>query len=131
MRAGLKYVLRPTKSGAIHLGIEGRYHDIRHISIRQVFRQGQQYIEILPVERTVRTYGLAGRIAWPHYFGRDQRFLFETFMGLGFQTHHVSRRLPPDAELIDNRAFFTFELEPGNSSFLDVLFGVNVGVVLW
>jgi len=132
LRAGLKYYLIQRNRYAFHVGLEGKYHDIKHITIRQVLRQGQQYLEILPVERTLKTYGVAGRTGWQFYLGANKRLLLEPYLGFGMATHQVRRILPSDAELFDGEeGFLSFEYEQGKSVWPDILLGVYLGVALW
>lgn len=130
VQAGLKYYLKQSERVAFHLGLEVKYHDIKHIAFREIFRQGQQYIEFYPVERTVRTQGLSGRAGWQFYVGRNKQFVLEPFGGFGIQFNQVSRLLPPDAEIVE-QPVFTFEFEPGNSATPYLLLGFHVGLVLW
>lgn len=131
LRAGLKYYLIQRNRYAFHVGLQGKYHDIKHITIRQVLRQGQQYLEILPVERTLQTYGVAGRTGWQFYLGTNKRLLLEPYCGFGIAWHEARRNLPPDAELIEEGGFLTFEYEQGKSIMPDILLGVYLGVALW
>lgn len=132
LRAGLKYYLLEWKRSAFHVGLAGKYHDIKHISIREIFRQGQQYLEYYPVERHIRTFGLAGRAGWQLYFGRHKRFLLEPYAGVGALYNHVTSYLPPDAdEFIGTPEWFTFEYATGKHRTIDLLVGLHVGVGLW
>ena len=134
LRAGFKYYFSQRDGSDIHVGIEGKYHDIRHHSFREAFRQGRQYVEWLPVDRKVRTYGVAARMGWMNYFGRKQQFLAEPFLGIGYLAHRVTSSLPPDAELVgegEDERVPTIEYETGRSSSADILIGLHLGVVLW
>lgn len=131
LRAGLKYYFNTSDGDVFHLGIEGKYQDIRNISIREVFRQGLQYTEILPMKRRVRMSGVAARVGWPRFFGSRRQFVVEPFVGLGILWLDVTRELPPDAELFGDEAFILYELGPGKRSIPDVFFGVHLGVALW
>lgn len=131
LRAGAKYHLIQADRRSFYVGIEAKYHDIRHISIRQVFRQGQQYLEFLPVERTIRSQGVAARVGWQLYFGPNKRLLLEPYAGLGMVYHRVERRLPPDAEWADDGSVFVFEFEPGTHTVPDLLLGLQIGIALW
>lgn len=131
LRAGLKYhIPRPGRS-TLYIGLEGKYNDIRHISLREVFRQGQQYIEILPVERTVKTRGMAFRMGRQYYSGAYQKILIEPYFGMGLAYTKVTRSLPPDAELLSDNEFLNFEYSPGTTRILDLIFGVQIGLTLW
>ncbi len=131
LRAGLKYhIPRPGRS-TLYIGLEGKYNDIRHISLREVFRQGQQYIEILPVERTVKTRGMAFRMGRQYYTGAYQKILIEPYFGMGLAYTKVTRSLPPDAELLPDNEFLNFEYGPGTTRILDLVFGVQIGLALW
>lgn len=132
LRAGGRYYFRRwEEDGSFHLGIETKYNNIRHFTYRQAFRQGQQYIELLPVHRRVSNYGASVRMGWPRYWGPQKRFVFEPVLGLGIQYFRVSRDLPPDAELIEENILFTFERPPGFERLADVYLGIWVGVVWW
>ncbi len=136
LRAGIKYFLIQAERNAFHVGLEGKYHDIRNIQIREVFRQGQQYLQFYPVERNVQTKGIALRAGWQFYLGAKKRFLLEPYTGLGVLFHEVHSGLPPDAVLVgdDVIEFFTlesFEYEAGKSTTPDALLGVHLGIALW
>lgn len=131
LRAGIKYFPVISASNAFYIGIESKYHDIKHLRYRDVFRQGGQYLEILKTERKVETRGLALCTGGQFYEGRNRRLVIEPFAGLGVVFHEVTLPLPPDAELIETEEFLSFEFEPGKSRFLDVLLGIHVGVGLW
>ena len=130
VQAGLKYYLIQSENHGFYLGLEGKYHDIKHVAIREIFRQGQQYLEFYPVERKIRTQGVAGRAGWQFYLGQNKRLLLEPYAGFGVQFNQVERLLPPDAEMIEEPGFL-FEFEPGNSVTPTVHLGVHLGVVLW
>lgn len=128
-RAGFKYFTRRTDTRSFHLGLEFKYNDITHVQSRTALRQGGQYLEILPVERTVRTAGVAARIGSYRYLGKKRRLLIEPYWGLGYAVHRVARHLPPDAELVDGagRRAVSIEYEPGQTVTPDILWGVHMG----
>ncbi|MBK9338580.1 MAG: hypothetical protein IPM98_19450 [Lewinellaceae bacterium] len=131
-RAGAKYFLDLTPDLAFHIGFEAKYNDITNIQIKRVLRQGGQYIELLEIDRKVRTTGYALRLGWQFYSGPDKRFLVEPFLGFGVATHRVTRNLPPDAELLETGGdLFSFEYEPGKTSTPDMLLGVYLGYAFW
>ena len=136
LRAGIKYFLIQSERNAFHVGLEGKYHDIKNIQIREVFRQGQQYLQFYPVERKVRTKGIALRAGWQFYLGAKKRFFIEPYTGLGVLFHDVHSGLPPDATLVgdDVQEFFplaSFEYGEGKSTTPDVLLGLHCGIALW
>ena len=132
LRAGAKYYFPKREKGIFFLGLDSTFNYIRHLSYREAFRQGQQYVQILPVHRKVLNYGISLRAGGPTFFGRKKQFIVEPVVGLGVQFFEVSRKLPPDAELlIPERALITFEVEPGSTRLVDVYFGLWFGVVLW
>lgn len=131
LRAGVKFFTPRVRKSAFHLGLEGKYHDIRNVTFREVLRQGGQYTQLLRLTRTVESRGLAARVGWMYFLGRKKRFLIEPFMGAGFQTHRVAYSLPPDAELLDGREPVLFQLAEGFQSVPDFLFGVQVGLAWW
>lgn len=130
LRAGLKYHYRITSSGVFHVGLETRYHDIAHTSIRNAMRQGGQYTEFLNTRRTLRTFGGAVRAGAQFFGSRNRRLLLEPYLGLGFARHRVAFSLPHDAELLDQGEFFDFEYPEGITWMPDVLFGVHLGFAL-
>ncbi len=130
-RAGLKYHTASVGTSTFFIGLEGKYQDIRNISIKQVFRQGQQYVEWLPLERNVHTGGVAARIGWQHYFGKRNRILIDHFAGLGIDFHRIQIDLPPDAEIVETARLFTLELPEGNSRRASILLGLHIGYALW
>lgn len=131
-RAGAKYFVDLTDDVAFHIGLEAKYNDINNVQIKRVLRQGGQYIELLGVNRKVRTTGYALRLGWQFYSGSNKRFLVEPFMGFGVATHQVTRNLPPDAELIDGeRELFSFEYGPGKTRTPDIMIGVHLGYAVW
>lgn len=130
-RAGVKYHFTSVEHTTFYAGLEGKYQDIRHINIAQVFRQGRQYIEWYPMERKVRTGGVAVRVGWQHYMGKNKRLLLDQFVGLGVDFHRVKIDLPPDAERIETGRFFTLELPEGNHRRVSFLLGLHIGFVHW
>jgi hypothetical protein len=131
LRGGVKYYLFHTRRAYLYAGIEGKYQNVHHNSIQNVFRQGRQYIEIMDVERNVQTSGVALRAGWQIFFGPKRRVFIEPYAGIGAAFHHVTRNLPPDAELINMREFINFEYTPGSNWNTDILLGLHVGVALW
>lgn len=133
LRAGAQYYFRKKRDQKLfYLGLEGKYNFIRHLAYREAFRQGQQYVQILPVHRKVINSGVAIRAGFPTYFGRKKQFIVEPVFGLGVQFFDVQRDLPYDAELVvPDRPLFTFEIEPGDTRLADVYFGLWLGVALW
>lgn len=131
LRGGLKYYLLQRERMAFHLGVEGKYQSIRHWQQREVFRQGQQYVEGLALRRDIRSHGVASRAGWQFYLGKQKRLLLEPYLGVGIVWHNVAFDLPPDAEVLDDRGPFSFQLETGKSTYPDILLGIHAGVVLW
>lgn len=133
LRAGVKYFLIRAERSGFHLGLEAKYHNIRNVKKQEIFRQGQQYLQIYPLERRVRTKGLALRTGWQLYLGTQKRWMLEPYAGLGVLFHEVNPGLPPDgmASDTDFRGMFSFEYKTGKSTTPDVLLGMHLGVVLW
>lgn len=131
LRAGVKYFPAVSKTSAFYVGIESKYHDINHLRFRRVFRQGQQYLELMKTKREVKTRGLAFCAGGQFYEGPKKRLLIEPFFGLGVAWHEVTLPLPPDAELVEEEEFISLEYDPGRSRILDVLLGIHVGVSMW
>lgn len=130
-RAGLKYFYQIRPAAAQHVGIEARYNDVTHLFFRGALRQGGRYEEILLNERSVKSYGLALRYGVQFYLGNTRRLLLEPYGGFGAAWNQVSIFLPPDAELLPDRRFFTFEFREGTSPWFDILLGFHIGYVLW
>ena len=128
---GSKYFFYVSEHIAFHAGIEAKYNRIKHLSYRQVLRQGGQYVETMLADRKVKTAGLASRIGWYVYTGSQKQFLLEPYMGLGVMWHDVSFDLPPDAEIFQENRLFNFEYRTGKSRSLDVLLGLHFGYVFW
>jgi hypothetical protein len=131
LRYGLKYALPSIEKTAFYVGVEGKYQYIRHISNKEVLRQGAQYLEILSVERNVRTNGLALRTGWYHYVSKNKRWMIEQYVGLGINFHQVRHLLPPDAELAETERFLSFEIPDGKSNRAAFLLGLHIGYLLW
>lgn len=133
LRTGFKYFIDRTQDESFHIGLEAKYHDVTNTRHREVLRQGGQYIQIMPTDRLVETFGLAGRMGWQFYSGARRQLLIELHLGAGAMWHTVTRAgLPPDAEFVaPERRIFSFEYQDGKSRTLDLLFGVHVGYVLW
>lgn len=131
LRAGFKYYLKQGVRYGFHIGLEGKYHDITNQTIREVFRQGQQYTEFLTIERKIKTVGLGVIAGWQFYLGQHRGFLIEPYAGVGVLLNNVTRSLPADAELLNREEFFSFEYEPGQHALPDLLIGVHVGFALW
>lgn len=131
LRAGLKYYLFQKGRSALHLGVEGKLHNIKHLRYWEVLRQGQQYTQFLLVERKVETLGIASRAGLQIFLGQNRRFFIEPYAGLGFLFNTVKRPLPPDAEIINDGGVFVFEYEPGKTVSPDLIVGLHFGVALW
>ena len=131
LRAGLKYYLLQRERMAFHLGLEGKYQSVRHWQQREMFRQGQQYVEGRALLRSIKSHGVASRAGWQFYLGQRKRLLLEPYVGIGLVWHDVTFHLPPDAEVVDDRGPFSFQLETGKSTYPDILLGLHAGVVLW
>jgi hypothetical protein len=131
LRAGFKYYFLPSTDNAFYGGLMGSYNDIRQVRIRQVYRQGFQYIQYLQVDRRIVTRGVALRMGWPVYSGKHKRLMVDPYVGVGVLFNRVTRTMPPDATPLSNREFFSFEFPDGDSKFLDILIGVHLGIALW
>jgi hypothetical protein len=130
-RAGLKYYHQIEESAAFHVGIAAKYNDVTHMFFRRALRQGGRYEEILLNKRKVKSYGAALQYGVQLYLGDDRRLLLEPYAGFGVSWNKVSISLPPDAELLRDRRFFTFEFPEGTSPWFDILLGFHIGYVLW
>lgn len=131
LRGGIQYYFYTPKNSAYYLALEGKHHDIRHISRRYVWRQGQQYVQFMPVERKVRTYAVDWCVGAQIFQGKHKRFLIEPYAGFGIAYHRVRLLLPPDGELLDEFGEGLFEYPEGKSRWLDLMLGVHVGVAVW
>lgn len=131
LRGGIQYYFYTPKNSAYYLALEGKHHDIRHLSLRHVWRQGQQYVQFMPIERKVRTYAVDWCVGAQTYHGRKKRFLIEPYAGFGIAYHRVRLLLPPDGEPFEEFGEGLFEYPEGNSRWLDLMLGVHVGVALW
>lgn len=130
-RAGLKYFYQIRPRAAQHLGIEARYNDVTHLFFRSALRQGGRYEEILLNERSVKSYGVSLRYGVQFYLGNTRRLLLEPYAGFGAAWNQVSISLTPDAELLGDGRFFSFEFREGTSPWFDILLGFHIGYVLW
>lgn len=130
-RAGVKRHFSSVEQTTFYAGLEGKYQDIRHRNIMEVFRQGRQYVEWYTVRRNVRTGGVAARVGWQHYMGKNKRLLLDQFVGLGIDFNRVQFDLPPDAEIAETGGLITLELPEGNSRRASFLLGLHIGFVLW
>ncbi|MCW5923602.1 MAG: hypothetical protein KIS77_14755 [Saprospiraceae bacterium] len=131
LRSGIKFFPDAAENAPIHLGIEAKHNNIRHLKYREVLRQGGQYQETLLTERTVRSWGVAGRFGGYFYEGARRRLLFEPYVGLGVVFHRVSIDLPPDAELLERGGLLSFEYPVGRRRLLDLLLGLHIGYAFW
>ncbi|MBK8558148.1 MAG: hypothetical protein IPL65_21505 [Lewinellaceae bacterium] len=131
LRTGFKYYGITSKRYVFHFGAEGKYNNIRHVSLEQVLRQGGQYLEILPIERHVRALGIGGRCGWQFFAGKKKQVFFEPYLYLGALYYQVSRDLPADATEFLDWEFINFEIAPGRSRFPDFTIGFHFGMALW
>ena len=131
LRGGIQYFFYTPKNSAFYLALEGKHHDIRHIHLRNVWRQGRQYVQYMHVERTVRTYAVDWCIGAQTFHGRKKRLLIEPYAGFGVAHHRVRLLLPPDGEPFEEIGEGLFEYPEGKSRWLDLMLGVHVGVAIW
>lgn len=131
LRGGFKYFMPTSGKHALHLGLEARYHDIRHVKVADALRQGGQYVETIQYDRNVRAAGLAFRMGFQGYFGKNDRFVWEPFCGLGFSQYNIRVDVPSDAELLAGGRLFDLEYPVGKSPGLHFLFGVHLGWCFW
>lgn len=129
LRYGIKYFAGISSRTGFYIGLEAKYHDIRHRRFRDVFRQGQQYIENLLTERRVRTHAIGWCIGVQTFNGKRKRLLIEPYAGFGIGFHNVKHDLPPDAEPTGNDGLF--ELETGKSRLPELFFGMHMGYIIW
>ena len=129
LRYGIRYFASLSAKSAFYIGLEAKYHNIRHRRYRDVFRQGQQYIEYLLTDRRIRTHAVGWCIGVQTYNGSGKRLLIEPFAGFGLGFHTVRHKLPADGEEIGGNTLFEFS--NGKSSLPELFFGLHMGYVIW
>lgn len=129
LRYGVKYFASLSANSAFYVGLEAKYHDIRHRKYRDVFRQGQQYIENLLTDRRVRTHAVGWCIGVQTWNGKRKRLLIEPYSGFGIGFHTVRHLLPADAEPIGGEG--VLEFATGKSRLPELFFGMHIGFAIW
>ena len=131
LKPALKYYTKPSFMGNGYASLVLKYNNIYSDRYVNVIRQGSQYTEWLKQRRNIITYGVALQIGAQDYFGKDKRWVIESFIGLGVRYQHITRRaLPPDTEFVSESGLFNFERQPGNYRVPDFMMGVYLGRVL-
>jgi hypothetical protein len=129
LRTGIKYFPQPNAIDPFYVGLEGMYNNVRNNIILNVYRQGRQYREFLPVTRKVISSGWAVRLGYIAYWGKKKRFFIDQYCGVGILFTNVTRPVPADAEIVKETK--SYEYPEGRNRYLDILMGVHLGVALW
>lgn len=106
IRPAVKFYLQRAEKKDVYLSLVIKNHIIRHGEYRSVTRQGNQYSEWLLLERRLNLWSGLICVGFQNYLGSNQRFLLETYFGVGRRRLSVSEAdLPADATDFDNRDF--------------------------
>lgn len=106
IRPAIKFYLQRAEKKDVYLSLVVKNHIIRHAEYRTVTRQGNQYSEWLLLERRLNLWSGLICVGFQNYLGSNQRFLLETYFGVGRRRLSVSEaEIPADANIFDNRDF--------------------------
>jgi|GEM_PF-1754491 len=106
IRPAIKFYLQRAEKKDVYLSLVVKNHIIRHAEYRTVTRQGNQYSEWLLLERRLNLWSGLICVGFQNYLGSNQRFLLETYFGVGRRRLSVSEaEIPADATIFDNRNF--------------------------
>lgn len=130
-RLGVKYVFNVGRYFHPAIGLEGKYNFIQRNKLEELLRYGGQYTEIMGVNSTVHTGGVAVKSSFAFFVGKQKNVLVESYIGFGYKYTAVKRTLPEDAADINRIRFATVFIEPteGTHHLFDMLLGVNIGYV--
>ncbi len=130
VRPAIKYYFSRSKAGDDYISLVFKYNNLYNDRYVDVLRQGRQYSEWMLQRRHYTTLGISARIGTQLYMDKAQRWIVEPFFGLGTRQVTIKNGdLPPDAELIDNRNFFSLERVPGTYSSPDIMLGCFISWV--
>jgi hypothetical protein len=130
MRLGFKYFA--DQSGDFYIGLESKYHLVKNKQWVNVSRQGDQYQELMLLERKVDSRGLLFRTGFQLFSGKKNQFSYDLYVGAGYIRHTVTDfQAPPDGEVFPERGeLFNFEIPAGEKSLFDVIGGLHLGYAI-
>jgi hypothetical protein len=106
IRPAIKFYLQRAEKKDVYLSLVVKHHVIRHAEYGSVTRQGNQYSEWLLLERRLNLWSGLVCVGFQNYLGSRQRFLLETYFGVGRRRLSVSAaNLPADAMDFEDRDF--------------------------
>ncbi len=131
LRAGLKYYYKRGIYKDSYLNLAFKYNDAHNEHYVNTSRQGGQYTEWLLQGRQVTTWGAGLRIGKQIYFGRNNRWVFDRFLGFGIrQDTFTDENLPADAVLIAENRLFNFRRAQGAYTMFDFMLGFSLGWII-
>jgi hypothetical protein len=126
-RLGYKYYYISYKYVAAYVGVEAKYNYIENKSYEELCRYGCQYTEWLLIKTTSHTAGVSIKTGLQVFLGREKRFFFEPYLGLGYRYLNRWSLYPEDAENLERQNGFGILRRPGIYHSPDFLLGVNFG----
>lgn len=131
IRPAVKFYLIRAEKKDVYLSAVLKHHRIRHAGYGSVTRQGNQYSEWMLLERRLNLWGGLLCVGFQNYLGTKQRFLLETYFGIGHRRLSISdANLPDDAQSFQGDRNFTFfwqQDNPGVSFRPDLVLSFCIG----
>jgi hypothetical protein len=131
-RFGGKYHFTSNPNWISYIGLEAKYHNINNKTFQNVSRQGDQYVQVMLLNRKIITKGIATRVGMQFYYGKNRRFLTDVFTGFGKAIENVKLDVPADSNVPSRPVFINFNnTQPGIRDKIYLIFGVHLGYVIW
>lgn len=131
LRPVLKFYANRSENKDFYVALAMRYHGVRHIGHVNTLRQGGLYTEWLSERRYLSVWGAAVCVGSQHYFGKDKKWVIESYLGFGWRQMSVSAgNLPADAEILfsgSTGGFFWQDSDAGLYDTPDLILGMSIG----
>lgn len=130
-RLGIKYYYldhktKPRRIASPYIGIEAKYNRIVDRNFENICRYGCQYEETMLMTENRTVYGISFKYGLHFFFGKDRRFFFDAYTGLGYRYLRIEENAIP----LDAERFTTgnpFQAGPGQYDTPDFLLGFYLG----
>jgi len=132
-RLGIKYYYVFGRRLAPYVGFEGLFNRFTVKNYSDVCRSGCQYIEEMLLKEETVSKGLTARTGLQIFLGKEHKFFFDAYAGIGFKATDKSVNTPADGEIINNN-FESWQLnteEFGYNVYPNVILGIYFGYAFW
>jgi len=132
-RLGVKYYYIFGRRLAPYVGVEGMFNRYALKNYREVCRSGCQYTEDMLVTQETLARGLSARTGLEIFLGKEKRFFFDAYGGVGFKVTDRSMNLPEDAVFSNSLSgFFGFDTQDNaNDTLPNIILGIYFGYAFW